>query len=289
MRRHQVSSVTSSNYKCIADHQLDPAFGRRPVAKLTRGPKQRRKEGRTPHPEPDPPARGAGGSSQRGAVRLDALDGTAPERGPRDALGRRRLGRARARGAPPAPPGGRRPGDRRDQDRKESRRSIALAAPLSATLRTHRARQDAERLALGAAWVDSDYVVTTSLGTPIDPRNATGASKGLSGRRARALAPLQAPPLRCQLDTRSGRQAAGRERGVGALLDPHDRRCLRPRARLRPTGRRRCHGYGPLGSDERSPPDPRALIGPVGPGALLRAHARRNPRGPLGPQGACRP
>jgi hypothetical protein len=38
-------------------------------------------------------------------------------------------------------------------------------------LAQHRARQDAERLARGAAWKDHDLVFASSRGTPIEPRN----------------------------------------------------------------------------------------------------------------------
>jgi integrase len=38
-------------------------------------------------------------------------------------------------------------------------------------LARHRARQDAERLACGAAWRDHDLVFASSVGTPIEPRN----------------------------------------------------------------------------------------------------------------------
>ena len=38
-------------------------------------------------------------------------------------------------------------------------------------LAQHRARQDAERLARGAAWRDHDLVFASSRGTPIEPRN----------------------------------------------------------------------------------------------------------------------
>ena len=38
-------------------------------------------------------------------------------------------------------------------------------------LKSHRARQASERLTFGEVWVDSGYIFTTSLGTPIDPRN----------------------------------------------------------------------------------------------------------------------
>ncbi len=38
-------------------------------------------------------------------------------------------------------------------------------------LKSHRARQASERLTFGEVWVDSGYIFTTPLGTPIDPRN----------------------------------------------------------------------------------------------------------------------
>jgi len=59
------------------------------------------------------------------------------------------------------------------QDTKtpKSRRSLNLPAQLMAELRAHKARQAAERLALGEAWVDSGYMFTTQIGTPIDGRN----------------------------------------------------------------------------------------------------------------------
>ncbi len=38
-------------------------------------------------------------------------------------------------------------------------------------LEDHRDRQDAERLALGAAWKDHGLVFASSLGTPLEPRN----------------------------------------------------------------------------------------------------------------------
>lgn len=58
-----------------------------------------------------------------------------------------------------------------DTKTARSRRSVNLPEPMVATLRRHRAGQAAERLALGDAWVDSAYVFTTTIGTPIDPRN----------------------------------------------------------------------------------------------------------------------
>jgi integrase len=53
---------------------------------------------------------------------------------------------------------------------ERSRRSINLAKPTVVALKEHKAAQRAERLA-SAAWTDTDYVFTTVLGTPLDPRN----------------------------------------------------------------------------------------------------------------------
>ena len=58
-----------------------------------------------------------------------------------------------------------------DTKTARSRRSVNLPEQMVVTLRRHRAAQAAERLALGDAWVDSGFVFTTTIGTPIDPRN----------------------------------------------------------------------------------------------------------------------
>jgi integrase len=53
----------------------------------------------------------------------------------------------------------------------KGRRTLELTPELLDVLRAHRARQAAERLAAGAAWRASGLIFTTSVGTPIDPRN----------------------------------------------------------------------------------------------------------------------
>jgi integrase len=53
----------------------------------------------------------------------------------------------------------------------KSRRTIPLPAASAKVLRTHRANQAAEPLALGPAWVDSGLVFTSTVGTVIEPRN----------------------------------------------------------------------------------------------------------------------
>lgn len=52
-----------------------------------------------------------------------------------------------------------------------SRRAVNLPAPMLKTLLEHEARQRDQMEQLGTAWVDSGYVFTSSIGTPIDPRN----------------------------------------------------------------------------------------------------------------------
>jgi integrase len=49
----------------------------------------------------------------------------------------------------------------------KSRRTIPLPAASARMLRTHRANQAAEALALGPAWVDSGLVFTSAVGTVI--------------------------------------------------------------------------------------------------------------------------
>lgn len=52
-----------------------------------------------------------------------------------------------------------------------SRRPVGLFEPVCRTLREVRARQAEERLAAGSKWHPSDYVFTTGLGGPVEPRN----------------------------------------------------------------------------------------------------------------------
>jgi integrase len=52
---------------------------------------------------------------------------------------------------------------------KRSRRKIALPTTVIEALHQHRARQLAERLALGSEWEDLDLVFCNSEGHPLDP------------------------------------------------------------------------------------------------------------------------
>ena len=54
-----------------------------------------------------------------------------------------------------------------------SRRTIALPESATVALRTHRAGQLRERLVAGSRWQETGLVFTTTIGTPMDPRNVT--------------------------------------------------------------------------------------------------------------------
>jgi integrase len=65
-----------------------------------------------------------------------------------------------------------------------SRRRIHLPAPVVEVLRTHRARQAAERLEFGAGWggkwATFDLVFTSSIGTPLDPHRVAREIKSMT-------------------------------------------------------------------------------------------------------------
>jgi integrase len=53
----------------------------------------------------------------------------------------------------------------------KSRRAVNLPIPVLEALQRNRELQDAERADLGDGWIESGFIFTTSIGTPIDPRN----------------------------------------------------------------------------------------------------------------------
>ena len=53
----------------------------------------------------------------------------------------------------------------------KSRRAVNLPEPVVELLVRHYEQQEKERVDLGAAWVETGFVFTSSIGTPIDPRN----------------------------------------------------------------------------------------------------------------------
>jgi integrase len=52
-----------------------------------------------------------------------------------------------------------------------SARVVPIPDQLRPVLRAHRQRQERERELAGLSWHDGDYVFTTMIGTPIEPRN----------------------------------------------------------------------------------------------------------------------
>jgi integrase len=52
-----------------------------------------------------------------------------------------------------------------------SRRAVNLPEPMLKALLRHEDRQGAQKERLGKTWVESDYIFTSTIGTPIDPRN----------------------------------------------------------------------------------------------------------------------
>jgi integrase len=67
-----------------------------------------------------------------------------------------------------------------DPKTSSSKRSVPLSDWVVDALKTHKARQSAERSAMGAAWKDTGFVFTTTIGTPVDPRNASRAFADLA-------------------------------------------------------------------------------------------------------------
>ena len=61
-------------------------------------------------------------------------------------------------------------------------RTVALDKQTVAMLKKHRARQNAERVALGAGWVDNDLVCASPTGQPMVPRSVTTIFSRLSVR-----------------------------------------------------------------------------------------------------------
>ncbi len=143
----------------------------RNVAQLTRGPKEPRREGRTLTPTQ---ARGLLESLQghRNEALYALMLSTGIRRG--EALGLRWSDIDWETGVLQVRRQLKREGGQlvvSDTKTARSRRALDLPGPMVASLRAHRARQAAEQLALGEVWEDSGHMFTTTIGTPIDPRN----------------------------------------------------------------------------------------------------------------------
>lgn len=143
----------------------------RNVAAITRGPRARRREGRTLTPE-DARRLLAVLSGHRNEALYTLMLATGLRRG--EALGLRWSDVDLEGGQLVVTRQLKREGGSlvtTDTKTARSRRALDLSAPVVEALKAHRARQDAERRALGAAWQETGYVFTSSLGTPVDPRN----------------------------------------------------------------------------------------------------------------------
>ena len=66
-----------------------------------------------------------------------------------------------------------------DTKTAQSRRKLLALAIVLTALRSHHARQAAEKLAAGSSWTDTGYVFTTRIGTPIHPANLRRAFRAL--------------------------------------------------------------------------------------------------------------
>jgi integrase len=66
-----------------------------------------------------------------------------------------------------------------DTKTRQSRRRFKALPVTLAALKSHRARQAAEKLKAGEVWTDTGLVFTTEIGTPIDPANLRRAFRAL--------------------------------------------------------------------------------------------------------------
>jgi integrase len=64
----------------------------------------------------------------------------------------------------------------------KSRRAVNLPGPVVEALNSNRERQGKERSDLGDAWIETGFVFTSSIGTPVDPRNLYREFTQICGR-----------------------------------------------------------------------------------------------------------
>jgi len=60
-----------------------------------------------------------------------------------------------------------------------SRRAVNLVEPMLDLIRDVRRQQREQKMSLGPAWMSSGFIFTTSVGTPVDPRNLLREFKGI--------------------------------------------------------------------------------------------------------------
>ena len=108
-----------------------------------------------------------------------------------------------------------------------SRRAVNLPEPMLKALLSHEDRQRQERDRLGQSWINSGYIFTSSIGTPIDPRNLYREFQiALSKRWPRGLASSRTSPLCGEFDVGSRREDPSGEPSARTFVDPNDRRRL---------------------------------------------------------------
>ena len=66
-----------------------------------------------------------------------------------------------------------------DTKTAKSRRAVNLPEPMQLALLEHEKRQVDERKTLGDSWIETGYIFTSSIGTPIDPRNLYREFQGI--------------------------------------------------------------------------------------------------------------
>jgi integrase len=88
------------------------------------------------------------------------------------------------------------------------RRTVTLPAPALEALRIHRKRQLEERIFVGEAWADGDFVFTNRVGEPLDPDGLShrfdklARRVGLDGVRLHDLRHAVATALMARVDPR---------------------------------------------------------------------------------------
>ncbi len=164
---HRIRAVLS---QCL-DQGIRWGVTPRNVARLSRSPKLIRPEGRTLSPEQ---ARGLLTSlhGHRNEALYTLMLSTGMRRG--EALGLKWEDVDLERGVVRIRRSLKREGGHivtADTKTLKSRRAVNLPKPVVELLVRHHDEQENERADLGAAWVETGFVFTSSIGTPIDPRN----------------------------------------------------------------------------------------------------------------------
>lgn len=127
-----------------------------------------------------------------------------------------------------------------DTKTSKSRRAINLPPEMVAALKAHKARQSKDKLALGEAWTGTGFIFTTSIGTPIDPRNLNREFRSICGQAG--LGDWHPHELRhSAADACARGKATGSQRRSWSRLNKNDIRRLRSHTRSRSTSCRRGH------------------------------------------------